>query len=136
MKYEILIEDYFSQKQIHVLISGQMTKKSRNEAIIETIKMMRKEDISNVIWDIREVHLEYSLIESHLIIEQLNEFAIKLTDHVAVVYRNNENQHNRANNVAHNRNRNINYYKDNIEEARKWLYQFNATESGLPLIPD
>lgn len=125
IKYEILIEEFFSQKQIHTIVSGQMNAVKRDEVINETLQIMRKENISNVIWDIRDVHLEYSLIGSHLIIEKITDFGLRLGDHVAVVYRNNKNQHAHADNVAYNKGLEIKYFRDDLESARKWLSNFD-----------
>lgn len=92
---------------------------------MKTLKIMREEQISNVIWDIREVHLVYSLGGSHLIVKKINDFGFLLFDNIAVVYKQNEEQHKHADNVASNRNKNIKYFKDNIEQARNLLLQFN-----------
>ncbi|MDD4970664.1 MAG: hypothetical protein PHT07_14655 [Paludibacter sp.] len=124
MEYNLIIENYFSQKQIHVIISGEMDEKTRNEIIHETVRLMRMENIPNVLWDIRKAFVVYSLIGSHSIIEQIHRFGFISTDHAAVIYRNNENQHGHADNVAFNKNRHIKYFRDDIEEARKWLLQF------------
>ena len=124
MEYKLYIEDYFSQKQIHIVISGEIDLKSRNEKIHETFSLMRSENISNVLLDIREAYVVYSLIGSHSIIEQIHQYGFNSTDHTAIIYRNNEIQHSHADNVVFNKGLNIKYFKDDIEEARKWLLQF------------
>lgn len=68
-------------------------------------------------WDIRETHLDYSLIGSHLVIANIDNLGLKNTDRVAVVYKNDEEKHKHASTVASNRGGNIKYYKDNIEDA-------------------
>lgn len=124
MEYKILIEEYLSQKQILTIISGQMNEKNRDTVATETVKKMREDNISHVIWDIRETHLEYSLIGSHLVIANIANLGLKHTDRVAIVYKHDEEKHKHASTVAANRGGNIQYFKDNIENAQKWLLKF------------
>ena len=125
MEYNFIIEDYFSQKQLHAVFSGEIDEKIRNEIIQEGLKFMRKENVQNLLCDIRQASVLYSLIGSHTIIEQINHYGFLHTDHAAIVYTHNENQHIHADNVAFNIGLNIKYFKDNIEEAREWLLQFD-----------
>jgi len=125
MEYNLFIEDYFSQKQIHAVLYGEIDEKSRDEIIVEGLKLMRNENITNLLCDIREASVLYSLIGSHAIIEQINLYGFQNTDHAAIIYTHNETQHIHADNVAFNKGLNIKYFKDNIEEAREWLLQFD-----------
>ncbi len=124
MERHLIIEEYFSQKQIHAIVTGPMDEKSRDNLIKETVAFARKEGISRVIWDVRDTQLEYSLTGSHLVITKLKEMGLTYTDHLAVVYRNNRLQHEHGGNVASNRYINVMYFYDDIEAARKWLLQF------------
>ncbi|MDD4970665.1 MAG: hypothetical protein PHT07_14660 [Paludibacter sp.] len=124
MEYKLYIEEYFSQKQVYAVFYGEIDEKSRNEIIVVGLKFMREENIPNLLCDIREASVLYSLIGSHTIIEQIHHYGFKHTDHAAIVYTHNENQHIHADNVAFNKGLNIKYFKNDIEEARKWLLQF------------
>jgi len=125
MEYVLIIEEYFSQKQLHAVLTGELDEKTRNEIILEGIQIMRAENIPNVLFDIRNANVVYSLIGSHSIIEQIHLYGFQNTDHCAVIYTNNENQHIHADNVAFNKNIHIKYFKDNLEEAQEWLLQFD-----------
>jgi hypothetical protein len=102
-----------------------MNEINRDIVAAETVRKMREENITNVIWDIRETNLDYSLVGSHLVIADIAKLELMNTDHVAVVYRNDEDQHKHASNVAFNRSTNIQYFKDNIEDARNWLFKIS-----------
>jgi len=81
--------------------------------------------------DIRETHLEYSLIGSHLVIANIANLGLKHTDRVAIVYKHDEEKHKHASTVAANRGGNIQYFKDNIENAQKWLLKFYEYQESI-----
>jgi hypothetical protein len=124
MEYKLIIEEYQGQKQIHAIVTGSMDEQSRNNAIRDTVAFVRKENIPRLIWDVRDTHLEYSLTGSHIIITQLKDFGLTFTDHLAIVYKNDKEQHQHGVTAALNRYNNVMGFYDDIEAARKWLLQF------------
>jgi hypothetical protein len=124
MEYQILIEKYKSIQLVHTILSGQMDELSRDKIALETVNVMRKENISDVIWDIREIKLQYSLLKSHLVVINIANLGFLPADHLAVVYLNDTEQHQHASNVAANRFHNIRYFYNNLDEAREWLSSF------------
>lgn len=59
-----------------------------------------------------------------MVIANIADLGLKNTDRVAVVYMHDEEKHKHASTVASNRGGNIKYFKDSIEDARKWLLKF------------
>jgi len=121
MEYQILIEKYKSIQLVHTILSGKMDEFSRDKIALETVNVMRKENISDVIWDIREIKLQYSLLKSHLVVLNIANLGFLHTDHLAVVYFHDTEQHEHASNVAINRFPNIRYFYNNLDEANEWL---------------
>ena len=121
MEYKIEIEEYATQKMIHTTITGLMSVAERNRVGIETVQKMRDNDVSKVIWDIREATLDYSLIDSHLVVLNVAALGIKNKDCVAVIYFHNKEQHEHAKTVANNRViSNLDYFQ-NIDDGINWL---------------
>ena len=121
MEYRIEVEEYATQKLIHTTITGTMSEKERNRIGVETVRKMRDNKLSKVIWDIRKAELDYSLIHSHLVVLNLAALGIKNEDYVAVIYFHNQEQHEHAKTVSQNRGVfNLGYFK-NIEEGIAWL---------------
>ena len=121
MEYKIEIEEHATQKVIHTTITGIMSETERNRIGIETVRKMRDNNIFKAIWDIREAELDYSLIESHLVVLNLAALGIENKDYVAVIYFHNQEQHQHAKTVAHNRGiYNLGFFQ-NIEEGINWL---------------
>ena len=58
MECKIEIEEHATQKMIHTTITGLMSVAERNRVGIETVQKMRDNDVSKVIWDIREAELD------------------------------------------------------------------------------
>jgi hypothetical protein len=93
----------------------------RDNIAFETVNTMRRENISKVIWDVRDAELEYSLIGSHQAVLNLEALGVRDTDSIAVIYRNNPEQHEHASVAASNRGiTNIRYFKD-IQSGIDWL---------------
>jgi len=121
MEYKIEIEEHATQKMIHTTITGTMSVTERNHIGMETVHKMRDNDISKVIWDIREAKLDYSLIDSHLVVLNLAALGIKNKDRIAVIYFHNQKQHEHAKTVANNRVvSNLDYFQ-NIDDGINWL---------------
>ena len=121
MEYKIEVEEHAAQKVIHTTITGTMSEQERNRVGVETVRKMREDNVSKVIWDIREAELGYSLVGSHLAVLNLAALGIKNGDYVAVIYFHNQKQHEHAKNVAYNRGiTNLGYFL-NIEEGLNWL---------------
>jgi hypothetical protein len=82
---------------------------------------MRANQLSKVIWDIREAKLDYALIYSHQAVLNLAALGVQPGDYVAVIYFYNQEQHQHAKNVAFNRGiLNIDYFL-NLEDGIQWL---------------
>ena len=121
MEYKIEIEEHAGQRMIHTRITGTLSDKDRNRIGLETVGFMRDNNISKVIWDIREAPLDYALIYSHLAVLNLAALGVRKGDYVAVIYFHNKEHHQHAQNVAFNRGViNVNYFQ-NIEEGIQWL---------------
>jgi hypothetical protein len=98
-----------------------MSESYRNNAARETLKAMREHRISKVVWDIREVTLDYSLIGSHSIILDLPSLGVLNTDFIAVIYRQDAEQHEHSSIVAANLAMdNIRYFRE-LQEGIDWL---------------
>ena len=121
MEYKIETEEHTTQKMIHTTITGITSETQRNRIGVETVHKMRDNNITKVIWDIREAELDYPLIHSHLAVLNLAALGVKKEDCVAVIYFHNKEQHEHTKNVAYNRNiSNIDYFQ-NIEDGINWL---------------
>lgn len=121
MEYKIEIEEHATQKMIHTSIVGTLSEKARNRIGIETVHIMRANQLSKVIWDIREAKLDYALIYSHQAVLNLAALGVQPGDYVAVIYFYNQEQHQHAKNVAFNRGiLNIDYFL-NLEDGIQWL---------------
>jgi|GEM_PF-2921193 len=121
MEYKIEIEDHAAQKLIHITIMGTMSEKERQRIAMETVRRMREDQISKVIWDIREAKLAYLLIGSHQAVLGLEALGVQAQDRIAVIYFHDQEQHQHAKNVAFNRGiLNIDYFQ-NIEDGIRWL---------------
>jgi hypothetical protein len=121
MEYRIEIEENATQRIIHTTIIGTMSEKERNRIGMETVRKMRHDQISKVIWDIREAKLAYPLIGSHQAVLNLGTLGVQSQDRVAVIYFHDQKQHQHAKNVAFNRGiLNIDYFQ-NLEEGIQWL---------------
>ena len=121
MEYKIEIEEHGTQKMIHTTITGTMSETERNRVGVETVQRMRENNLSKVIWDIREAELDYSLIHSHMVVLNLAALGITSKDYVAVIYFHNQEQHEHAKTVAYNRSIfNLDYFQD-IQEGINWL---------------
>lgn len=121
MEYRIEIETHADQKIIHTTIAGVMSEKERDRVGVETIRKLRDNNISKVIWDLREAELDYSLIQSHMVVLNLPALGVKKEDYVAVIYFHNQEQHEHAQTVALNRSIfNLKYFQS-FEDGLAWL---------------
>lgn len=121
MKYRIMVEDHASQMMIHTVMSGVMSIEERNSAAVETVHVMRENNLHKVIWDIRDAELDYSLVHSHTVVLNLAALGLKSEDSVAVIYFHNKEQHEHARLAAHNRAiYNLDYFQS-FEEGIRWL---------------
>jgi hypothetical protein len=121
MEYHIEIEEYDNKGCVHTFVDGLMSETDRNKSALETVQIMRRNNIKKAIWDLRNAELDYSLIGSHLVVLNLSALGVKDDDKIAVIYHQNKEQHEHAKIAAHNRGIiNIDYFQ-NIEDAIKWL---------------
>jgi len=121
MNYTIIIEVISSCRIIHTSLNGKMFELLRDNIAFETVNTMRRENISKVLWDVRETELEHSLIGSHQAIVNLEALGVRRTDSIAVVYKNNSEQHEYASVVASNRGiTNVRYFND-LQSGIDWL---------------
>ena len=121
MEYRLEIEEHGSQKMIHTNLKGIMSVDARNQAAVETVRLAREQGISKIIWDIRLVKLDYTLIDSHQVVMNLPALGVTAADSIAVIYQQDEEQHEHARTVAHNRGIfNLNYFKE-ISAGIGWL---------------
>jgi len=122
MKYRLEIEEYESQKMLHVYMSGPMTEKERVNMGKDSTRICRENNITRLIFDVREAELSYSLVDSHQAVLNLSELGMTKSDYAAVIYSdNNKEQLEHAKNVAYNRGVfNINFFQ-NLEEGMAWL---------------
>ena len=121
MKYRIMVEDHASQMMIHTVMSGVMSIEERNSAAVETVHVMRENNLHKIIWDIREAKLGYSLIYTHLAMLNWRVMGLTPDDNVAVIYFHNQEQHEHAKLTALNRAiYNLDYFQS-FEEGVRWL---------------
>lgn len=121
MKYRIEMEEYATQKMIHVYISGTVSEAERISIGVETMHKCKENNINKVIFDIREAELGYSLIGSHLAVLSLSDLGVTKDDYGAVIYLHNQEQLEHAKTVAQNHGiLNVGFFQ-NIEEGIEWL---------------
>lgn len=121
MPYKIVVEEHHGQPMVNACLEGDIGEEERNRFVLDTLKVMRKHNIRKTICDIREVKLAYSLISSHNVILSLGNMGLEINDFVAVIYRNDKDQHEHSARVAMNRGMvNLHYFTD-MEEAIQWL---------------
>ncbi len=121
MNYRVTVETFSSCKVVHSVFEGTLTESLRAAVALETLNLARENQITKVIWDIREASLDYSLIRSHAFALDIKAVGITPSDSVAVVYRNNAEQHEHSSLVLATRGiTNVRYFTD-FEEAVDWL---------------
>ncbi len=121
MDYRIEIEEFAAQRIVHTSIKGVMSESERNRIAVETTGIMKENQLSKILWDIRETQLDYSLIGSHTVIMNLEALGLKRDNFVAVIYFHNQEQHEHAKITARNRGiLNIGYFM-NILDGIQWL---------------
>lgn len=121
MEYQIREETHQGVRIIHTSIHGLMSIPMRNRIALETLNAMRARHIQYVLWDIREAILDYSLIGSHMAVLNLKALGVSDQEFIAVLYKNNADQHEHASKVAHNRGIvNIAYFRE-MDKAIAWL---------------
>jgi hypothetical protein len=72
MEYHIEIEEYDNKGCVHTFVDGLMSETDRNKSALETVQIMRRNNIKKAIWDLRNAELDYSLIGSHLVVLNLS----------------------------------------------------------------
>ncbi len=121
MNCRVTVETFSSCTVVHSALEGVLTESLRASVAQETLTLARENQITKVIWDIREATLDYSLIRSHAFALDIKSVGVTPSDSVAVVYRNNPEQHEHSSLVLANRGiTNVRYFTD-IEEAVDWL---------------
>ncbi|MCE9500511.1 MAG: hypothetical protein K8R21_08445 [Leptospira sp.] len=121
MEYTIEVKQTEGKRYVHALISGELSAVARDAITREAVAIMREEKVPNFLWDIRNATMLYPLIESHNVVQKGPAFGITNSDRVAVVFKNNMEQHEHAATVAFNRGLNVKYFKIDIEKAIQWL---------------
>lgn len=121
MSHNVDIEEHSGRRVIHTVISGRMDEQVRDAAAKATADVARAHGIRHVLWDLRDAELAYPLITSHMMVKNLDLLGVEAEDSVAILYRNNAEQHEHARTVAANRGiTNVAYFKD-AGAALAWL---------------
>jgi hypothetical protein len=121
MRHAIVIEEHSGQRVVRTTIRGTMTETVRDTTAKATLDAARANGIRHVLWDLRDAELAYPLIASHVMVKNLGRLGVEAEDSVAILYRNNAEQHEHAKTVAANRGiTNVAYFKD-AADAIAWL---------------
>jgi hypothetical protein len=121
MEYRIELEEHAAQKMIHTTISGTMSETERYRIGVETNRKRMENNISKVIWDIREANFGYSLIGTHQVVLDISNYDIPKNVYFAIIYFHNKEQNEHAKTVANNRGLiNLGYFQD-LGEGINWL---------------
>lgn len=122
MDYQLDFEQHGDHLILHVTIKGELSVSVTNHVAGEALLQLRRRKATLVLWDIRETILKDSLIQSHRFMEELPSLGIRRSEFVAVLYRNNADQHRHSANVAANRGfGNVQYFYEDLPGAIAWL---------------
>ena len=121
MEYKIVVEEHAGQRVVHTSITGTISTADRDRIGLETLHKARGNDLSKAIWDIRDAELNYSLIQSHMMVLNLDALGVTDQDYIAVIYFHNKEQNEHASRVARDRSIvNIAYF-ESFDEGVAWL---------------
>ena len=121
MEYKIGIEEYATQKMIHVYLSGTLSESERLNIGVEIGRMCKENSINKAIFDIREAELGYSLMGSIQAVLGLSDLGMSENDYGAVIYSHNKDQLEYINDFARKRGIiNVGFFQD-IERGIAWL---------------
>ena len=121
MSYSIDIKNAGAYQFIEVTVSEPLHVELTVKIASEAMELARKNNINNSIWDLRKAELQDTFMQTHIFVEGLAALGVKVSDKVAIVYKDSAARYEHANNVAFNRGFiNFKYFND-FESAKTWL---------------